>query len=72
MYARTCPSGQKLYDKNKIGDGNKNMFLSQWKLILQKKAQKLHCILQKPSVFGSNPEEEDRHVTADTIPSASV
>lgn len=38
---------QKLYDKNKIGDGNKNMFLSQWKLILQRKHRKLAIVFCK-------------------------
>lgn len=63
---------QKLYDKNEIGRWEQEHVSKPMEAHFAKKAQKLHRILQKPSVFGSNPEEEDEHVTADTIPSASV
>lgn len=44
----------------------------QYRLILPKKAQKLHPVLQKPSVFGNDPEDNDEHVEIGTIPSSLV
>ena len=44
----------------------------QYGLILPKKAQKLHPVLHKPSVFGNDPEDNREPVAAGTIPSALV
>lgn len=70
MHVSKCV--QKLYDKNEIGRWEQEHVSKLMEAYFTKKAQKLHPILQKPSVFGNNPEEDDEHVTTETIPSASV
>lgn len=72
IYMHVSKCVQKLYDKNEIGRWEQEHISKPTEAYFAKKAQKWDPILQKPSLFGNNPEEDDKHVTTDTLPSASV